>query len=765
VLVLSEEGLICEYTSDGHTEEGGSVQIVVLGLNQWDGDGRLCRSEWYAPEQVDEALARFDELISPERPPEPRRRLRPNLATTAAAVISGPLDAARLEATVAAVAEDYVYVDHRMHFEMDRAQWVESLRRLAAGGRGTWNNEPIATLGDRHALLRSSYRVGDPPSSTSTGPIEDALLQVVRVGADGRATRTEMFDVGDLNLAVARLVELHAEDELPADRRADREAMATVFRNRRARWSDDADLIDRRPALHGRDAIRSAGAALRDLSGDMGWRITEVLGFDERVSLIEHVSEGHAADGGLVEIPVLALSVAGDDGLLHRCEWYLPEQIDEALTRFDELTAPAAADYLDNEALRGARRSWGWIVSGDWDNLAAITAPDAVIDDRRRLSQFRAEGHGAVSAHARSIAGAGVVAVEVTPLATRGERLVLTRELARGPDAETEVLDVWEFGAEGSFRGGTVFDPENLDAAFAELDARYAAGEAAPFSDAWAAVTAAVRGFNARDWQALRESSTDDFGYVDHRPVGIGSHDGEGYLRSLRALVELAPDVTLRTLAVLRASDTAVLCVQQRSGSNTSGGDVEAHTISVWAVRDGRLSRFEVYPTENRQEAMQRFDELSGSTPVDHLANTATRGVSLWFERVLADDWDAFAAAVAPNAVFDDRRRMVANRHEGRAAVVSYARSVRTAGVTEVDAVPLATRGDRLAMFAHVFRGASGELDCVAIYEFDSAGRCLEVLAFDLVDLDAAFAELDARYLAGEAAPFAEAWATGTTMF
>ena len=49
------------------------------------------------------------------------------------------------------------------------------------------------------------------------------------------------------------------------------------------------------------------------------------------------------------------------------------------------------------------------------------------------------------------------------------------------PEAfRTDVLRIVETDAEGRLAARVAFDPDDLDAAFAELDARYLAGEAAP---------------------------------------------------------------------------------------------------------------------------------------------------------------------------------------------------------------------------------------------------------------------------------------------
>ena len=53
---------------------------------------------------------------------------------------------------------------------------------------------------------------------------------------------------------------------------------------------------------------------------------------------------------------------------------------------------------------------------------------------------------------------------------------------------------------------------------------------------------------------------------------------------------------------------------------------------------------------------------------------------------------------------------------------------------------------------------APRRLDLLSIIEIDADNRIVAHVAFDLDDIDAAFAELDARYLAGEAAAHAHTW-------
>ena len=75
----------------------------------------------------------------------------------------------------------------------------------------------------------------------------------------------------------------------------------------------------------------------------------------------------------------------------------------------------------------------------------------------------------------------------------------------------------------------------------------------------------------------------------------------------------------------------------------------------------------------------------------------------------------------------------------------------------------IATRGDRLLLFRVGFldrdqRPDAFRTEVLCILEIDAEERIVASVSFDLDDIDAAFEELDARYLAGEAARHAHTW-------
>ena len=128
-----------------------------------------------------------------------------------------------------------------------------------------------------------------------------------------------------------------------------------------------------------------------------------------------------------------------------------------------------------------------------------------------------------------------------------------------------------------------------------------------------------------------------------------------------------------------------------------------------------------------------------------------------------ARDWDALAQDFADDYCLDDRRRVVnAGVRHGRDAGVENTRVAAEIGLlTNTTSTIIASRGERLTLERFHASGADHESiqnDALNIVEIDADERIAAVVMFDVDDIDAAFAELDARYLAGEAAAHAHTW-------
>ena len=101
--------------------------------------------------------------------------------------------------------------------------------------------------------------------------------------------------------------------------------------------------------------------------------------------------------------------------------------------------------------------------------------------------------------------------VTPTVIATRGGRLVLARlgfsGRDHGPEAFlTEVLSILEINADERIVALVVFDLDDIDAAFAELDARYLAGEAAAHAHTWSVIAEAYAALNRHELPRRRRT-------------------------------------------------------------------------------------------------------------------------------------------------------------------------------------------------------------------------------------------------------------------
>ena len=97
----------------------------------------------------------------------------------------------------------------------------------------------------------------------------------------------------------------------------------------------------------------------------------------------------------------------------------------------------------------------------------------------------------------------GLTSISLTVIATRGVRLELCRMWVSGedrPDAfRIEFLSVVEIDADERIVARVAFDPDDIDAAFEELDARYLAGEAAAHAQTWSVITRTYAAFNRHE--------------------------------------------------------------------------------------------------------------------------------------------------------------------------------------------------------------------------------------------------------------------------
>ena len=220
--------------------------------------------------------------------------------------------------------------------------------------------------------------------------------------------------------------------------------------------------------------------------------------------------------------------------------------------------------------------------------------------------------------------------------------------------------------AAGDLIAWVIFDTDDPDAAYAELDARYAAGELA--ADHLKPVPRLGAAIAARDWEAAAARLAPDLVVTDHRPLGWETmHGPSAYVASLRSLFELAPDARLRVDHV-RSAGRATLLTGAWLGTR-EGGAIEAPRVAVneWNT-SGLVVRMDFYELDQLEEAWRHYAELgarfagtSAPAPADLLAalvrpNAASAASARFRAAFAARDWTALRACCATDVRFEDRR-------------------------------------------------------------------------------------------------------------
>ena len=350
--------------------------------------------------------------------------------------------------------------------------------------------------------------------------------------------------------------------------------------------------------------------------------------------------------------------------------------------------------------------------------------------------------------------------VDSTPLAVRGDRLSLSSIVSDVLDFEIGFLILVELDDGGRIAAVALYDDEDLAAAQKELDARFIAGEGAPFAEILRTEVANGEAMEQRDYAALEAMAAPGMTFVDHRRLGWQSG-----LDQLSAMLISYDDVELSFLATkqLVGEDTVLDSIVCR-GTDDRGNQA----VWLWHAvcsfdREARFRSSEYFDAEDWDAALARFDELAAAPMVDPRTPEVVNGSTRTMERLLAvaaeKRFDAAAALLAPDVVRVDHRTGGISAPP-MTGVAEYLELLRVSfdfdEFQHVASTPLAVRSERLSLCRIVIRAFDFEFAFVIVAELDDDGRVASVALYDEDDLATAIEELDARYVASGAATAAE---------
>ena len=173
----------------------------------------------------------------------------------------------------------------------------------------------------------------------------------------------------------------------------------------------------------------------------------------------------------------------------------------------------------------------------------------------------------------------------------------------QGPEAFlSEALGIVEINADERIVAFVTFDLDDIDAAFAELEARYLAGEAAAHAQTWSLVVAAYAAFDRHELPAA------DWVTVDHRRATPFA--SSTMTETLRAIWDLTPALKIHIEAVHRLNSFGAVITHEGHGSSQEGFDAEWRAIDFLTVEGDRITGCEIFDEADLDAALARFEEL-----------------------------------------------------------------------------------------------------------------------------------------------------------
>jgi len=327
-------------------------------------------------------------------------------------------------------------------------------------------------------------------------------------------------------------------------------------------------------------------------------------------ALLTQAAHGTTKDGFDAEWRNTLL-MTRDGDLISRCELFDEADLDAAIARFDELQAPKPR--LENAAIRSWHRMVDAFNRRDVDGFLAEMTVDGRVEDRRKGLRAIFEGPERRKSVRELFKAPDSWRFTSVPVAVRGSRLSLIRHCLRdtsevGDPITVEQVTVMEVSDGDLLRDTVTFDIEDIDAAVAELESRYIAGEAAAHAHTWSLIAGIYAKFNRRELPL--PTPTADSVTVDHRPVV--TVDTQDMAATVGAVMHQLPNLATRIEAVHRLTDLGAVVSHMAHGASVEGFDAEWRMIFIFIVDGDLVRRYEIFDEADLDAALERFDEISG---------------------------------------------------------------------------------------------------------------------------------------------------------
>ena len=383
--------------------------------------------------------------------------------------------------------DDFVFIDRTpaARGELDLEGYVESYQAIVD------LTEAFVTITQSIEVLTGTGGVGRVTNigTTLDGSPFELSYACALVFRDGLISRMELFPADRLDAALARFAELTTDPHTAA--RPDTLAVRTLramhnyiivqdWDQARLLMADDLVVDDRRLGVG--VVTRSAEAHVEQLKtfASVGVRridIDVIATRGESLALCMVLITGSDVDAFATEM--LCVHAVHPDGRGYLAIGFEPDDLDAAFAELDRLHLESEEALVDNEAARLGARFHDCYDRRDWDGLAALFSADSVLEDRRKGVQSTITGRDVRAANMAEMAKIGAVRIVTTPIAARGDHLVIHRFFVSGPEESgfsAEFLQMDELDDEGLLATSILFDVDDLPVALSELDSGSTAG-------------------------------------------------------------------------------------------------------------------------------------------------------------------------------------------------------------------------------------------------------------------------------------------------
>ncbi|MDT5339266.1 MAG: hypothetical protein QOD90_4771, partial [Mycobacterium sp.] len=723
-------------------------------------DGQMTSMCTFDAEAEEEAFAYAEERV---RTTTSRLPLA-NRASEAWDRLTAAMEANDADAVVALYSDGFVYDDRRGWSGdpiEDGAAWRAGVERFLA----QYSHHEGRTLAVRGVRLA----LGGARSSDDAGNAT-AHLNLIEVDDDGRIGYHGRFDGDDFEGAYRELERRYYAGEGAAF--AENGAMSPEWLIAASLGDFDrllGELCTPEFRLQSRSRsvfgdlsaaeLRTSFEELSALVASSRWWLSAICWLSPTCSVSRWEREAVGVDGEEYAWTRLHVSECRGGKLASTCEFDITDE-DQAFAYAEELTGArpsrlAVSNLATDLELRGS----DLLGQPDFDwALSDFLHEQFRVDDRRAMPSAPCIGReaGIVGYH-RLLAD--YPDLEVVPLAVRGQLLALVEWRCRNTSGfEATYLNVHEFDDAGQLVVQVRFDADDFEGAYRELEDRYYSDEGAPFAAGGALLTDYITALNRGDFDTVfGELTAPDFRVTSRSRSVFGDRSAGEYRASQEQLAAMVASVRTWISAVEWLSPECLVIRIEREAAGLDGEHFAWTKAYPCEVQGGQLASMCEFELEDEHQAFAYAEQLL-AMPRSRLAvaNRATEGEQRVHDLLGLPEFDsALFNFIHERCQFIDHRAMHGAPFVGReAALVNFRRFL--ADYPRLDIVPLAVRGERLALVEYRGRTSGGyEATYLNVNEVDEAGQLVLQVRFDASDFEGAYRELEHRYYSGEGAAFA----------